>query len=95
MRRKEVVLGGKVYDLGLKGFDEAVSQERQRGQLFDLEVSPAAFQCRVSLPDNAFILHWVGRTSLANIIWSRFVAFRLNWPPVRSISCFTYAWEGR
>ena len=94
MKRKEVVLGGKVFDLGLKGFDEAVIQERQYGRMFDLEVGPAGFQCRVSMPDRAFIMHWAGRTSLTNIIWTRFVAFRLKWPPVRSMSCFTYAWEG-
>jgi len=94
MRRKEVVLGERVFDLGLKEFDEVVSRERQYGRTFDLEVGPAGLQWRVSLPDRAFIMHWVGRTNLANVIWSRFVAFRLKWPPVRNISCFTYAWEG-
>ena len=88
-----MVLGGKVLDLGLEGFEEAVTRERQYGRIFDLEVGPLGFQCRFSVPDWAFIMHWAGRTSLANIIWTRFVAFRLRWPPFRSVSCFTYSWK--
>jgi hypothetical protein len=93
MRRREIALGANVFDLGLEEFDKAVVQEKQRSRMFDLEVGPAAFQCRVSLTDRAFIMHWAGRTSLANIIWSRFIAFRLKWPPITSISCFTCTWE--
>lgn len=91
MRRKEVVLGELVFDLGLKAFEKVVTQEKRRGKILELDVGSLGFQCRISIPDLAFIMHWVGRTNLANVIWTRFISLKLEWPPVKSISCFTNA----
>lgn len=93
MERKEVIVAGKVFDLGLKGLDDAITEGRRSGQTVELSVGPKVFQVGVSRQERAFILHWTGMTNLQNIIWMRFVAFRLQWPLVKSLSCFTYARE--
>jgi len=89
MKRKEVVVAGKVFNLGLKEFDEAVTEEKKEGHILDLDIGPTVFQAGVSRPDKAVILHWVGMTNFSNIIWQRFVVLKFRWPPVRSISCFS------
>ena len=93
MKRKEVVVAGKVFNLGLKELDEAVTEEKRNGQTLDLDIGLTVFQMGVSRPDKAVILHWVGMTSFNNVIWQRFVFVGLRRPPVRSVSCFTYAQE--
>lgn len=72
---------------GEEYFKEAV------GQMMELEVGPTVFQVGVLRQDRAFCLHWTGMTNVRNVIWMRFVAFRLRWPPVKSLSCFTFARE--
>jgi len=89
MKRKEVVVAGKVFNLGLKEFDEAVTEEAKRGLNLELDIGLTIFQMGVSRPDKAVILHWVGETNISNIIWQRFVVFKLQWLPVRSVSCYS------
>ena len=93
MERKEVIVAGKVFDLGLKGLDEAIAEGRRSGQTIELQVDSTVFQVGVLRQERAFCLHWTGMTNLQNVIWMRFVAFRLRWPPVQSLSCFSYTRE--
>ena len=93
MKRKEVVVAGKVFDLGLKEFDEAVTEEKKDGVMLDLDIGPTVFQMGVSRPDKAVILHWVGETNIGNVIWQRFVVLKLQWPPIRSVSCYSFREE--
>ena len=93
MKRKEVVIAGKIFNLGLKELDEAVSEEAKRGLTLELDIGPTVFQVGVSQPDKAIILHWTGETNYSNVIWERFVGFQLQWPPVRTVSCCTFREE--
>jgi len=93
MKRKEVVVAGKVFNLGLKEFDEAVTEEAKRGLNLELDIGPTVFQMGVSRSDKAVILHWVGETNISNIIWQRFVVFGLRRPPIRSVSCYSFREE--
>lgn len=93
MKRKEVVVAGKVFNLGLKEFDEAVTEEAKRGLNLELDIGLTIFQMGVSRPDKAVILHWVGETNISNIIWQRFVVFKLQWPPIRIVSCYSFREE--
>lgn len=91
--RKEVVVAGRVFDLGLKGLDDAITEGERDGQTMELQVGPTVFQVGVLRQDRAFCLHWTGMTNFQNIIWMRFVVLGPWWPPVKSLSCFTYARE--
>lgn len=93
MERNEVVVAGKVFDLGLKGLGEAITEGRRSGQTMELQVGPTVFQVGVISQESAFVLHWTGMTNLGNIIWMRFVALGPWWPPVKSLSCFSYTRE--
>jgi len=88
VRRKEVLVAGKVFDLGVDDVAEAMNPEKGKTVTLDLDVGPTVFQVGVSRPDKAVILHWTGMTNLRNIIWQRFVVVRSQWPPIQSISCF-------
>lgn len=93
MKRKEVVVAGKVFNLGLKEFEEAVTEEKKNGTMLDLDIGLTIFQMWGSWLDKAVVLHWVGMTNMSNVIWQRFVFLKLQWPPVRNVSCFTYEQE--
>jgi len=93
MERKEVVVAGKVFNLGLKGLDNALSEGEGEGQTMTLEVGYTVFQVGVLRQERAFCLHWTGMTNIRNIIWQRFVVLWLQWPPVKALSCFTFASE--
>lgn len=93
MKRKEVVVAGKVFNLGLKELDEAVTEEAKRGLTLELDVDQTVFQVGVSQTDKAVILHWVGETDISNVIWQRFVGFGLQWPPIRNVSCYSFREE--
>ena len=90
MRRKEIIVADKVFNLGLKGLEDATETCRVVGQEMELEVAGRVFQVGVSIKERAVILHWIGETYLRNIVWMRFVALRPKWPPVKVLSCFTY-----
>lgn len=93
MERKEIVVASKVFDLGLKGLDDAIIEGERDGQTMELQVGPTVFQVGYSHQERAFILHWTGMTNVRNVTWQRFVAFKLQWPPVKSLSCFSCARE--
>jgi len=90
MMRKEIIVEDKVFDLGLKGLEEATESCRRVGQQMELDVAGRIFQVGVSFQDKALVFHEVGETILRNIVWMRFVAVGLWWPPVKVLSCFTY-----
>jgi len=90
MRRKEIIVADKIFNLGLKGLEEATESCRRVGYQMDIEVSGTVFSVGYSSEERAVILHWTGETILRNIVWMRFVALRLRWPPVKVLSCFTY-----
>ena len=90
MKRKEIIVDGKVFDLGLKGLEEAQNSCRVVGQEMELEVEGTVFQVGVSRQERAVILHWTGQTILRNIVWMRFLAIGPWWPPVKNLTCFTY-----
>ena len=90
MRRKEVIVADKVFNLGLKGLEEVTESCRRVGQEMEIDVAGTVFNVGYSSQDRAVILHWTGETCLRNIVWMRFVALRLRWPPVKVLSCFTY-----
>jgi len=87
MARREVFITGNIYDLGLKGLEDAV--EANKGKTIELEVGRTVFQVGILSQDRAVALHWMGMTGLRNIIWQRFVWLRLRWPPVKTVSYFT------
>jgi len=90
MRRKEVIVADKVFNLGLKGLEEVTEPCRRVGQEMEIDVAGTVFNVGFSSEEKALILHWTGETVLSNIVWMRFVALRLRWPPVKVLSCFTY-----
>ena len=90
MRRKEVIVADKVFNLGLKGLEEVTESCRRVGQEMEIDVAGTVFNVGYSSQDRAVILHWTGETCLRNIVWMRFVALRFRWPPVKVLSCFTY-----
>ena len=90
MRRKEVIVADKVFNLGLKGLEEVTEFCRRVGQEMEIDVAGTVFNVGYSSQDRAVILHWTGETCLRNIVWMRFVALRFRWPPVKVLSCFTY-----
>lgn len=85
MYRKEVMVAGKVFDLGLKGLADAIKEGRQ----VELEVNHTVFQVGVLRKERAFALHWTGMTNVPNCLWQRFVVLRWRWPVVKTLSCFT------
>jgi len=91
MMRKEIIVADKVFDLGLDGLEKATKSCRRVGREMEIEVAGTVFQVGVSRQERAVILHWTGETILRNIVWMRFVALRPKWPPVKVLSCFTYA----
>ncbi|KKL84570.1 hypothetical protein LCGC14_1963400 [marine sediment metagenome] len=90
MMRKEVIVADKVFDLGLKGLEEATESCQRVHQEYELEVEGTVFQVGVSRQERAIILHWTGLTVLSNIVWMRFVVLRPRRPFVKTLSCFTY-----
>ena len=90
MRRKEVIVADKVFNLGLKGLEEVTESCRRVGQEMEIDVAGTVFNVGYSSQDRAVILHWTGETCLRNIVWMRFVALRFRWPPVKVLNCFTY-----
>ena len=90
MMRKEIIVADKVFNLGLKGLEEATESCRRVHQEFEIEVEGTVFQVGVSRQERAVILQWTGQTILRNIIWMRFLALRAKWPPVKNLTCFTY-----
>ena len=93
MERKEVIVAGKVFDLGLEGLDDAIKEGERDGQTMELEVAGRVFQVGVLRQDRALCLHWTGMTNLQNVIWMRFVVLGPWWPPVKVLSCFSYTRE--
>lgn len=93
MERQEVFIDGKVYDLGLKGLDDAISVGESEGRTMELEVGPTVFQVGVLRQERAFALHWTGITNTRNVIWQRFVVLQTRWPFVKALSCFTNSEE--
>ena len=90
MMRKEIIVADKVFNLGLKGLEEATESCRRVHQEFEIEVEGTVFQVGVSRQERAIILHWTGLTALRNIVWMRFLVLRLRRPFVKTLSCFTY-----
>ncbi|KKL56235.1 hypothetical protein LCGC14_2247470 [marine sediment metagenome] len=90
MMRKEIIVADKVFNLGLKGLEEATKSCQRVHQEYELEVTGTVFSMGLSSEEGAVILVWAGGTILRNIVWMRFVALRLQWPPVKVLSCFTY-----
>ena len=90
MRRKEIIVANKVFDLGLKGLEEATESCRRVGREMEIDVGDTVFNMGYSKQEKAVILHWTGETLLSNIVWMRFVALRFRWPPVKVLNCFTY-----
>ena len=88
--RKEIIVADNVFDLGLKGLEEATKSCRRVGQEMEIDVAGMVFNVGYVSEEKAVILHWTGETCLRNIVWMRFVALRLRWPPVKTLSCFTY-----
>jgi len=88
MRRKEVLVAGKVFNLGMDDMNKEVDPEKGKTITLDLDVGPTVFQVGVSRSDRAVILNWAGETNTSNIIFMRFVVLGLQWPPVRRISCY-------
>jgi len=79
-----------VFDLGLKGLEEATVSCRLVGQQMELDVAGQVFRVGVSRRERAIILHWTGGTILRNIVWMRFLALRLRRPFIRNLTLFTY-----
>jgi len=90
MMRKEIIVANKVFDLGLKGLEEATESCRRAGQEMEIDVAGTVFNVGYASEEKAVILHWTGETALSNIVWMRFVALRLRRPFVKTLSCFTY-----
>ena len=90
MMRKEVIVADKVFDLGLEGLEKATKSCQIVGQEMELEVAGTVFNVGYSSQDKALVFHETGDTGMGNIVWMRFVALRLRWPPVKVLSCFTY-----
>lgn len=88
--RKEIIVSDEVFDLGLKGLEDATESCHIVGQEMELDVAGRVYQVGVSMQDKALVFHETGETCLRNIVWMRFVALRLKWPPVKVLSCFTY-----
>ncbi len=93
MKRKEVVVGNQVFDLGIKGLEESVGNKNGRLPTIQLEVGVTIFRVGWVVKEKALTLNWWGLTSVQNIVWTRFIFLRLSRPLVKSISAFTYAPE--
>jgi hypothetical protein len=94
MKRKEVVVGDQVFDLGLKDIEKAVANTSGRLPTMELEVGDTIFQVGFLAEERAVALNWWGCTNIRNIVWTRFTFLRLGWPLVKTVSAFTYAKEG-
>jgi hypothetical protein len=94
MIRKEVVVGNKVFDLGIEEFEESVANKKGQWPTLELEVGPMVFSVGYLQQEKAVFLTWWGMTSVVNIVWTRFVFLRLAWPFWKRISAFTYATAG-
>lgn len=84
MKRKAVVVAGEVFDLGLKGLEEALTE----GRTMTLDVAGNTWQVGVLRQERALCLHWMGLTYFAGCTWQRFVLLGFRWPPVKRLSCF-------
>ena len=91
MKRKQVVVGNQVFDLGLDDFEESVASGKW--PTLELEVCGTVFQVGMSRPDKAVVLNWWGITNIRNIIWTRFLFLMPRWPLFKKVECFTYASE--
>ncbi len=47
------------------------------------------FSLEFSLSNRAIILSWAARTEAPNIVWTRLIAIKWRWPPVRCVTAFT------
>lgn len=94
MKRKEVVVGNQVFDLGLKGLEESVANRDGSLPMLELEVGDTVFQVGYSVEEKAVALNWWGLTNIRNIVWTRFVFLMLRRPFIKKVECFTYASEG-
>lgn len=93
MKRKEVVVGNQVFDLGLKGLEDAVANKNGELRTMELEVGPTVFQIGYVAEEKAVALTWWGLTEIVNIFWTRWIFLRLKRPFFKKIDCFTYARE--
>jgi len=90
VNRKEVLINGKVFKLGLKGLEDAV---RTGSRTMELQVGPVVFLVGTRLSEGSVLLHWTGETNINNVIWIRFVELLPRWPLVKKVSCFTFKEE--
>ena len=94
MKRKEVVVGNQVFDLGMKELEESVANKNGQWPTMELEVGDRVFQVGVLREEKTIVFNWWGMTEIINVVWTRFVFLRLGWPLFRKVECFTYAAEG-
>ena len=40
--------------------------------------------------DRSITLGWFAETEVRNVVWAFVVEFRLGWPPVQHLRCFTF-----
>lgn len=90
MRRKEVVIGREVFDLGVNAFEESVANPDGKWPTLELEVGDTVFQVGYVVEEKAVALNWWGLTNIRNIVWTRFVFLRLRRPFIKKVECFTY-----
>ena len=93
MIRKAVVIGNQVFDLGLKEFEESVTNH-DKCLTLELEIGTTVFQVNYMHKEKALALNWWGLTSIRNIVWTRFVFLRLRRPFIQKVECFTDVLEG-
>ena len=46
-------------------------------------IRPVAFDFFASRRERAIALVWYWETTFRNVVWARWLVFRLGWPPVR------------
>jgi hypothetical protein len=88
-KRRQVVVARQVFDLGLKEFQESVTNGEW--PTMELEVAGTVFQVGLVRPGNVLTLNWWAATNIRNIMWTRFLFLKLGWPPVKKVQCFTFA----
>lgn len=93
MWHRKVVVDRQVFSLGLKEFEESVANEHGQWPTVELQVGDKVFLVGTNTKDRALLLHWCGLTSVPNILWFRFIIFRLRRPLVKKVECFSYASE--
>jgi len=91
MKRKEVIVGHQVFDLGIKELEEGVANRDGRCRTMELEVGPTVFQVGILRQEQAIVLNWWGLTDIMNVVWTRWLILRLKRPFLKKVECFTYA----